>query len=145
MTRFSPLFAFLFALCAASFLAAASLGNVKIAWDPLWSALLYKEPGLYGTVIWELRIPRATTAFVSGGMLGLSGALMQVLLRNPLADPYILSGISVIVLYSIMWFNENGHQVERNIHLVRKTSIVEPISVIWHGDQQKRLFARMGR
>ncbi|MCC6878853.1 MAG: iron ABC transporter permease, partial [Rhodocyclaceae bacterium] len=41
----------------------------------------------------ELRLPRATAAFACGGLLALAGALMQVLLRNPLADPYVL-GIS---------------------------------------------------
>ncbi|HNR59723.1 MAG TPA: iron ABC transporter permease, partial [Thauera sp.] len=44
-------------------------------------------------IILELRLPRAVAAFVSGGLLATAGALMQVLLRNPLADPYIL-GIS---------------------------------------------------
>ena len=41
----------------------------------------------------ELRLPRALSALVTGGMLALAGVLMQVLLRNPLADPYIL-GVS---------------------------------------------------
>lgn len=41
-------------------------------------------------VIWALRLPRALAAFVVGGLLALAGALMQVLLRNPLADPYVL-------------------------------------------------------
>jgi iron complex transport system permease protein len=40
-----------------------------------------------------LRLPRALAAFAVGGLLALAGALMQVLLRNPLADPYVL-GIS---------------------------------------------------
>lgn len=44
-------------------------------------------------IVTELRWPRTATAFITGGLLGLSGVLMQVLLRNPLADPYIL-GIS---------------------------------------------------
>ena len=44
-------------------------------------------------IVLELRWPRAAAAFVTGGMLALAGALMQVLLRNPLADPYVL-GIS---------------------------------------------------
>ena len=38
----------------------------------------------------ELRLPRALSAFAVGGLLALAGVLMQVLLRNPLADPYIL-------------------------------------------------------
>jgi len=41
-------------------------------------------------VLLQLRLPRALAAFVVGGLLALAGALMQVLLRNPLADPYVL-------------------------------------------------------
>lgn len=41
-------------------------------------------------VVLELRLPRALAAFGTGAALALAGALMQVLLRNPLADPYIL-------------------------------------------------------
>jgi len=44
-------------------------------------------------ILWQLRLPRALSAFAVGGLLALAGALMQLLLRNPLADPYIL-GIS---------------------------------------------------
>lgn len=44
-------------------------------------------------VVWGLRLPRALSAFAVGGLLALAGALMQILLRNPLADPYIL-GVS---------------------------------------------------
>jgi len=45
------------------------------------------------TLIFDLRLPRALTAFACGGLLALAGALMQVLLRNPLADPFIM-GVS---------------------------------------------------
>lgn len=41
-------------------------------------------------VIWMLRVPRVLAAFAVGGLLAIAGALMQVLLRNPLADPYVL-------------------------------------------------------
>lgn len=41
-------------------------------------------------VVRELRWPRAMAAFAVGGLLAIAGALMQVLLRNPLADPYVL-------------------------------------------------------
>ena len=44
-------------------------------------------------VVWALRYPRALSAFAVGALLALAGALMQVLLRNPLADPYVL-GVS---------------------------------------------------
>jgi iron complex transport system permease protein len=48
---------------------------------------------IHEAIIRELRLPRAASAFVTGGSLALAGALMQVLLRNPLADPYVL-GVS---------------------------------------------------
>jgi iron complex transport system permease protein len=41
-------------------------------------------------VVHNLRWPRAMAAFATGGLLAVAGALMQVLLRNPLADPYVL-------------------------------------------------------
>ncbi len=41
-------------------------------------------------VVTQLRMPRAFSAFAVGGLLAIAGVLMQVLLRNPLADPYIL-------------------------------------------------------
>lgn len=45
------------------------------------------------SLIIELRLPRALAAFAAGALLSLAGVLMQVLLRNPLADPYVL-GVS---------------------------------------------------
>ena len=50
-------------------------------------------PAIEANVIWQLRYPRALSAFAVGALLALAGALMQVLLRNPLADPYVL-GVS---------------------------------------------------
>ncbi|HEC30048.1 MAG TPA: iron ABC transporter permease [Gammaproteobacteria bacterium] len=77
--------------CLASFLLAAGMGSVSISFREILSGL--STPGLPHTLVYELRLPRAMAAFVCGGMLALAGLLMQVLLRNPLADPYIL-GVS---------------------------------------------------
>ncbi|EPH02333.1 hypothetical protein HMPREF1531_01639 [Propionibacterium sp. oral taxon 192 str. F0372] len=44
----------------------------------------------YDTIIWELRIPRSLLAAIAGAGLSLAGAGMQTLVRNPLADPYLL-------------------------------------------------------
>jgi iron complex transport system permease protein len=52
-------------------------------------------------IVFRIRLPHALTAFVTGGLLALAGALMQVLVRNPLADPYVLGvsgGAAVITL-----------------------------------------------
>lgn len=49
--------------------------------------------GEHADLVWQLRLPRALGAFAVGGLLALAGALLQLLLRNPLADPYVL-GVS---------------------------------------------------
>ena len=50
-------------------------------------------PSEEGWLIFQLRAPRVASAFAVGGLLSLAGALMQLLLRTPLADPYVL-GVS---------------------------------------------------
>lgn len=71
---------------------ALKAGELPTAWADVAGALSGGEEGA-AAIIRELRLPRAVAAFTSGGLLALAGALMQVLLRNPLADPYVL-GIS---------------------------------------------------
>jgi iron complex transport system permease protein len=81
------------------------LGSVNLAPSAVWGALSSSEPSLARDVILDLRLPRALTAFAVGGLLGLAGALLQVLLRNPLADPYVLGvsgGASVTALLALM-------------------------------------------
>lgn len=45
---------------------------------------------LRSDIVWNLRAPRAVLAFVVGGALGVAGAGLQALVRNPLADPFLL-------------------------------------------------------
>lgn len=70
-----------------------ALGSVSLDAAQLWQALTATDAGMAGAIVRELRLPRAVAAFACGGLLALSGALMQVLLRNPLAEPYVL-GVS---------------------------------------------------
>jgi iron complex transport system permease protein len=86
------LFLLLALLSAASVLAAAAIGSVSLGWDQWWAALT-GPASEFGELVWRLRLPRAAAAWTVGALLSLSGCLMQVLLRNPLADPYIL-GVS---------------------------------------------------
>ena len=86
------LFLLLALLSLGSIFFAAAIGSVTLTWEQWWSALL--GPGSeFGELVWRIRLPRATAAWTVGALLSLSGCLMQVLLRNPLADPYIL-GVS---------------------------------------------------
>lgn len=93
MLRPVPLFATLSILTLLSFVLAFSLGSQWLSPQQLLTSLSAQDTSTAHTIVWQLRAPRAYVAFVSGGLLALSGALMQVLLRNPLADPYIL-GVS---------------------------------------------------
>lgn len=75
---------------AASFVVAMSVGSSNIPVLDVIRLLFHPENSAASQVIHELRLPRAIAAFAAGGLLALAGALMQVLLRNPLADPYVL-------------------------------------------------------
>lgn len=81
------------AAAVASLFAALLFGTFPIAAQQVLDSVFFPVPGVVHDVIWQLRMPRALAAFACGGLLALSGALLQVLLRNPLADPYIL-GVS---------------------------------------------------
>ena len=73
---------------------ALSMGDVAIPFGQIVSILFGNGPREMTTdVVLLLRLPRAVAVFVCGGLLATAGTLLQVLLRNPLADPYVL-GIS---------------------------------------------------
>jgi iron complex transport system permease protein len=74
----------------AAFGLALASGSEWISWRRLFAVLTGAEAGIHADIVLGLRLPRALAAFVAGGLLALAGALMQILLRNPLADPYVL-------------------------------------------------------
>src|SRR3569832_340807 len=80
-------------LSGATLALALVVGSVDLGMAGVWAVLQGGGDALQRNVILALRLPRALSAFAVGGLLALAGALMQVLLRNPLADPYIL-GVS---------------------------------------------------
>src|SRR5579871_6832145 len=85
--------------------AAVATGSVHMPLHDWWAALWGGGSAVDREIIWHLRAPRAGAAFVCGGLLALAGALLQVLLRNPLADPYLLGvsgGASVGVLLGML-------------------------------------------
>lgn len=76
----------------ASMAAGLMLGAVPIAPGEVWAAL--RDAGApAGPIVRGLRLPRVLQGFLVGGSLAVSGAVLQALIRNPLADPYLL-GIS---------------------------------------------------
>ena len=88
-----------------SILYSLSIGSMDINLHQVMIALFSDKDAITSRVILELRLPRVISGFMVGGMLALAGALMQVLLRNPLAEPYVLGvsgGASVFALLVIM-------------------------------------------
>ena len=74
----------------AAFALALATGSTRLPPLELLQALVSPDGSVAGEIVTRLRLPRALAAFSVGGLLALAGALMQVLLRNPLADPYVL-------------------------------------------------------
>lgn len=90
----------------ASVLAALAIGSVAVTPGDVFAALAGSGEGTGARIVSELRLPRTLAGFVVGGLLALAGALMQVLLRNPLAEPYVLGisgGAAVGALLSILF------------------------------------------
>lgn len=87
MLKYSYLLLLIIA-CASCICFSLLSGSMRLPYTALW-----QFDGDNAFILWQLRLPRTMTAFVTGGLLALSGTLMQLLLQNPLADPYAL-GIS---------------------------------------------------
>ncbi|MDN3555471.1 FecCD family ABC transporter permease [Halomonas maura] len=86
-------------------LLALALGSVALSPGELVAVLAGDGEALHRTLLLELRLPRALAAFGTGALLAMAGALMQILLRNPLADPYVLGlsgGASVAALAAML-------------------------------------------
>ena len=76
---------------------AVTIGPASISPADVWQSVLSRLgigsvslPELLDSVVWELRLPRVLTAACVGAGLALSGAVMQGITRNALADPYLL-------------------------------------------------------
>src|SRR5690625_4257390 len=87
----------------ASVLVGAKFIPFNNAWQAIWGSGELAE----SAIIFELRLPRTWLGLVAGGALGLSGALMQSLTRNPLAEPGLLgvnSGAAAAIVVGISAF-----------------------------------------
>lgn len=124
MKRWNPvivIFALIVALVGCV-VAAASLGAVSIPFSDVARMLIARLPGVTSSTDWseqaeaiifQIRLPRVITAVVVGGALAAAGVVFQGLLRNPMADPYIIgtSGgaalgatIALLLPIHVVWF-----------------------------------------
>ena len=100
------LFAGLSGVAVAALIFALASGSADISFGESVAALFGNAPESSRMLVMDLRLPRALTAFSVGGLLAVAGVLMQVLLRNPLAEPYILGssgGAAVAALLAMIF------------------------------------------
>lgn len=97
-----------FAIIAVSgFFVSNSLGSMKISIKEIFQVILNNTEDARRQVIWNVRIPRTIVAALVGINLAVSGAILQGVMRNPLADPQIigissgagLAGIIILILF----------------------------------------------
>lgn len=79
--------------CCIAIFAACLLGSTPLPADRVFAAFIGTGDQADQLVVWSIRLPRALAAFLVGAALGMSGAALQGLLRNPLAEPGVL-GVS---------------------------------------------------
>lgn len=84
-------------------------GAVSLTGHELWQAALRQGEATHQTILWDLRLPRVLAALLVGSALGMAGALLQGMLRNGLASPFLLgisagAGLVVVLLVSLgLW------------------------------------------
>jgi len=107
--RAATIISLLVLLSLFSMIAAGMIGSVSIPLAEMPAALrefMSGQPVTLPGHLLGLRLERAATAFVTGASLSLAGVMMQALLRNPLADPYVLgisTGASVGALAALLF------------------------------------------
>lgn len=98
----------LLAVSVGALLLACVVGSVGVSLAELAAGfieILHGAPSSLPAMLLELRLVRALAAYATGASLALAGVMMQTLLRNPLADPYVLgvsSGASVGALAAML-------------------------------------------
>jgi iron complex transport system permease protein len=106
--------------CALAALAAAALaGSVPVPLAELpraFASMLTGAPDGMAATLLDLRLGRASSAFVTGASLALAGVMMQALVRNPLADPYVLGvsagaavgALAALLFGAALWLVDGG-------------------------------------
>ncbi|MER5882832.1 iron ABC transporter permease [Streptomyces sp. NPDC001941] len=107
--RYGTVLAVLVAALAAAVVAALALGQVRIPPGQVLEILTGGAgPGPFRTIVLDVRLPRVLLGAVVGAGLAVTGTVLQALVRNPLADPYLLgvssgasAGVSLVIVFGL--------------------------------------------
>ena len=94
----------LVSLLVVSAIVSLCAGSAAIPVRALWQAAIGHGDPLIRLILWEIRLPRLLLALMVGGTLGLAGAAMQGLLRNPLVEPGLLGVSAGAALGAVLAF-----------------------------------------
>jgi iron complex transport system permease protein len=123
---------FLLAVIALSVIALAR-GSFELTPFKVVATLLGQVDGSAGIVIWNIRMPRIIAAILAGWCLGLSGAVMQCLLKNPLASPFTLGisqGAAFGAAFAIVVLGAGGAETTTaQVSTVQTTSAAGPMTI----------------
>ena len=117
-----------------SILTAVTIGSVDLSVKDVYSVILYKlfgigDPEVYGVgamsdIVWFIRLPRILLATDVGMGLAVAGVVMQAIVKNPIADPYILGissgaslGATVAIFLGVGAVLESAHLSEPSLFL----------------------------
>ena len=98
---------------AAAVVLSLGYGAARLDLGEVVSALRGRGDPAAVTIVRELRLPRAILAALVGGALALAGAAFQALLRNPLAEPYVLGVSSGAAVGAVAWIAAGGLALSR--------------------------------
>lgn len=113
-TRITTVYGLLALAALTAFTVSLLSGSIALGVDQVWHSFTGDAGSLAQSLIFDLRMPRALTAFAAGGLLAIAGVLMQVLLRNPLADPFVMgvSGGAAVAALAAMLLGLGGLAID---------------------------------
>ena len=122
---------FLVALLGLTLYAVAA-GTYDLTVRAIVRALIGHAEGAVNIVVWNIRMPRIAAAIVAGWCLGLSGAVMQCLLKNPLASPFTLGisqGAAFGAAFAIVVLGAGGAEATAQTSTVQAVSAAGPMTI----------------
>lgn len=127
----APVLVALGALLVAAIVVAVGIGAVPLTPDRVLGALLGRVDRPDGQIVVSIRLPRVLGAALVGASLAVAGALLQGLLRNPLADPYVLgtsAGASVGAVVGLILAGTLGFFIVPALAFV---AALASIAIVW--------------
>ncbi|RXZ77583.1 iron ABC transporter permease [Paenibacillaceae bacterium] len=128
-----------------------ALGKTMMTPEQVVKALLNRsdDAGMRH-IVWNLRLPRVLVATAAGLMLGLAGAVLQVVLRNPLVEPGLVGATAGCVLFVVLWmlYAPVSYNTPKNLPLVALIGGIITVAAIYflngHGENGRARLALTG-